>query len=215
MLPFSREQFFQLFADYNQAIWPSQVAFYLLGILAVWLVLVPRPSASRVVGGILALMWLWTGVAYHGLFFSSINKAAYGFAGIFVIEGIWLAALAVGARPLAYSFASGPKQWLGLGLIVYAILVYPVIGVATGHAFATQPIFGVTPCPVTIFTFGMLLLATGLPSRWLVAIPFVWSLIGGSAALLLGVPQDWVLLAAGLLATPVLVLSGRSSSVAA
>ena len=30
-------------------------------------------------------------------------------------------------------------------------------------------------------------------TRWLLAIPFIWSLIGGSAAFLLDVPQDWVL----------------------
>jgi len=59
--------------------------------------------------------------------------------------------------------------------------------------------FGITPCPVTIFTLGLLLLAAPMP-RGLLAIPFLWSLVGGSAAFLLGVPQDWVLLIAGIAA---------------
>jgi hypothetical protein len=37
------------------------------------------------------------------------------------------------------------------------------------------------------------------PLPWPVAIiPVIWSLIGGSAAFLLGVPQDWPLLVSGM-----------------
>jgi hypothetical protein len=54
------------------------------------------------------------------------------------------------------------------------------------------PAFGV-PCPTTIFTAG-LLLATPL-SRWLLVIPIVWSLVGGSAAFLFGMTPDLMLFA--------------------
>ena len=71
--------------------------------------------------------------------------------------------------------------------------------------------FGVTPCPVTIFTFGMLLLTTERLPRWLLVIPFVWSLIGGSAAIVLDVTQDWLLLASGFIAIPLIVLRDRGT----
>jgi len=35
------------------------------------------------------MMWLWTGFAYHGLSFSVINKAAYFFAALFVVQGFY------------------------------------------------------------------------------------------------------------------------------
>ena len=35
-------------------------------------------------------MWLWTGVAYHALSFSVINKAAYIFAALFIVGGCYL-----------------------------------------------------------------------------------------------------------------------------
>ena len=69
--------------------------------------------------------------------------------------------------------------------------------------------FGVAPCPVTIFTFGLLLMTTGPISYWLLVIPFIWSLIGGSAAILLDIRQDWLLLVSGFIAVPVIVAGKR------
>jgi uncharacterized membrane protein YjjB (DUF3815 family) len=71
------------------------------------------------------------------------------------------------------------------------------------------PLFGVAPCPTTIFTLGMLLLSN---ASWrLFAIPLVWSIIGGSAAVLLGVPQDYGLILAGAVAAIFLITRGRPS----
>ncbi|HEY4985638.1 MAG TPA: DUF6064 family protein, partial [Bradyrhizobium sp.] len=86
---------------------------------------------------------------------------------------------------------------------------YPAIGILMGHASEELPMFGVTPCPVTIFTFGMLLLATRPLRRLILVIPLLWSLIGGSAAILLGIPQDWLLLVSALPSIPLIVLSER------
>jgi Family of unknown function (DUF6064) len=46
-------------------------------------------------------------------------------------------------------------------------------------------------------------------SHWLLLIPFIWSLIGGSAAILLDVPQDWFLLASGFIAVPLIIFRDR------
>ena len=93
---------------------------------------------------------------------------------------------------------------------MYAAIVYPLIGISTGHAYSELPVFGVTPCPVTIFSFGMFLLTTRPVSSWLLVIPFIWSLIGGSAAILLNVPQDWLLLVSGFIAVPILIVRDRT-----
>jgi Family of unknown function (DUF6064) len=85
-----------------------------------------------------------------------------------------------------------------------------MIGILAGHAYGELPMFGITPCPATIFTFGMFLLTTKPIPRWLLIISFVWSLIGGSAAFLLSVPQDWLLLVSGLISMPLIVFSDRN-----
>ena len=99
--------------------------------------------------------------------------------------------------------------WVGMAFIAYAAIAYPLIGMAMGHSYPHLPMFGVTPCPVTIFTFGLFLLTTSPVARWLLVVPFVWSLIGGSAAILLNVPQDWFLLASGFIAVPLIVFRDR------
>lgn len=59
-----------------------------------------------------------------------------------------------------------------------------------------MPVFGVAPCPTTIFTVGVLLTGTWHVARWLLIVPGLWAAVGGSAAIFLGVPQDVALLAA-------------------
>ena len=74
--------------------------------------------------------------------------------------------------------------------------MYPAINAAQHLSVSRIPTFGV-PCPTMIFTAGMLMLAT--PRSWRLSIvPVIWSLIGGSAAFLLGVRADYALPLAGI-----------------
>lgn len=209
MLPFTSEQFFSVFAAYNKAIWPAQVAAYLTGVIVAWAILSRRPWAGLAAAGVLGTMWLWNGLAYHLTFFAPINPAAYGFAALFVLQG----ALFIGHGVIGngLSFAK-PFDWrgaLGILLIAYAGLFYPALGYLLGHAWPYAPMFGVAPCPTTIFTLGILMLAAGPLPIWLVAIPVVWSVIGGTAAVLLKVPEDFGLLASGIIGAALLPFWGH------
>jgi hypothetical protein len=212
MLPFTPEQFLAVFASYNNAIWPIQIAAYLLGGIAAALLFRKTPGSDRIIAGILAVMWLWTGFGYHGIWFSAINKAAL-FAALFIVQGCCLIYAGVYRHQIRFGIRRGLATWAGAAFVVYAAIVYPLIGVAASHPFPAMPMFGLTPCPVTIFTFGMLLLTMGPVPRWLLVIPFVWSLIGGSAAILLNVPQDWLLLLSGCIAVPLMVHAAADGDV--
>jgi hypothetical protein len=215
MLPFTLDQFLSVFSAYNAAIWPAQIAAYALGAVAVAALFRPGRTADRIISAILALMWLWTGAMYHGLFFAGINKAAFGFAALFIVQGVAFLYLGVIRDGLSFGIRPGLPAIVGWVFIAYAAILYPLIGVLTGHGWPAMPMFGVTPCPVTIFTFGLLLLSIRRFSYWLLAIPFVWSLIGGSAAILLDVPQDWLLLASGIITVGLILLRDRHAAVAA
>lgn len=210
MLPFTRDQFIATFAAYNEAVWPVQVLAYLLGIGMVGGLVRPSRRTDSLIGGGLAMMWIWTGVAYHALFFSAINKAALLFAALFVLQGLLLLQAAARRGRLRFAASGGGLAWTGWALVAYAAIAYPLIGLSTGHAYPAMPMFGITPCPLVLFTFGLLLLTTAPVPRRLLVIPLVWSLIGGSAAFLLDVAQDWPLLF-GAGAAAMLVLRERAA----
>ncbi|KAB2912621.1 MAG: hypothetical protein F9K29_18370 [Hyphomicrobiaceae bacterium] len=201
---FTTDQFFEVFARYNHAIWPAQIAAYVLAAIALLAVFMGRPWRGRVVAAVLALFWLWNGVAYHLAFFAAINPAAYAFAAMFILQGLLFLVYGIIGDRFALAQGIGWKGIVGLVLIVYAMIVYGLLGHISGHAWPRAPVFGVAPCPTTIFTFGLLLLTTRTTPLWLLVVPLAWAAIGSTAAVLLAVREDLGLLVAALAALALL-----------
>jgi hypothetical protein len=95
---------------------------------------------------------------------------------------------------LAFAWGGSWRHRLAV-LLLLAAVVYPGFALVTVSAWPRVPTFGV-PCPTTLFTAGCLLSAKPPFRRGLLVIPLLWSVIGGSAALLLGVGIDLTLFAA-------------------
>jgi hypothetical protein len=114
MLPFTRDQFLAVFVAYNEAAWPAQVLAFLLGLLMVALIIWPSRQRSRVVAAGLAAMWLWTGVAHHGMHFTPISAEAWSFGALFWFKACCSSRLVLreGATPLVCPRA-GPAGWPG------------------------------------------------------------------------------------------------------
>lgn len=204
--PFTIEEFLGVFVAYNSAIWPAQIFAYILGFVAVATLWIERPLSSRLILAILSLMWAWNGVGYHFLFFSTINSAAKIFAGFFVLQSLLLAYCAVAPSDVTIRTRRDFRSFAGCACILYAMLLYPLLGIRAGHGLMAGPMFGVAPCPTTIFTIGLLLLARGRWVVWLSVIPFLWSVVGLAAALQLGIPEDFGLPVAGLVLVGTLVI---------
>ena len=90
-------------------------------------------------------------------------------------------------------------------MLLYGLVIYPVLGYFLGHRYPASPTFG-APCPTTIFTFGLLLWATSRVNWFYYMLPLIWSLIGFTAALNLGVREDIGLLVAGIAGTLLLAM---------
>jgi hypothetical protein len=189
-LPFSTDQFFAVFAAYNLAIWPAQIIAYILGLTGIAGLWLDRPIGRRLITSILAIFWGWNGAVYHFAHFSSINPAANVFALMFVVQAILFGVAAATSNDLQFKVGQNLRSVAGMGFILFALLIYEWLGWLAGHGLMKGPLFGVAPCPTTIFTIGMLLLARGSMVRWLSIIPVLWALIGSTAAVLLAVPED-------------------------
>lgn len=203
--PFTPEQFLDVMIRYNQAVWPMQVVLYVVAAALIWLA--AQPGHPRWVGLILGVLWVWMGVAYHWIFFTAINPAAWVFGAFFVLQGLLF--VHVGAvGDLALRFDPDAFGWTGAAFLLYALVVYPLLGTALGHAYPASPTFGL-PCPTTIATFGLLLWAAKPVPVRVVVIPALWSLIGASAAFQFGIREDYGLLVAGVLGTILVLMKNR------
>jgi uncharacterized protein DUF6064 len=211
-LPFTRDQFMGMFGAYNEAIWPLQVVAYVLGFTAVAVVIWRWRQSDRVVTGVLAAMWLWIGSVFMWTFMRTIDSGPgpLAFTVAFLVEGILFLLLGVLRSDLRFELQINKLSVFGVVgglLIVYAMLIYPLLGLLNGHVYPRQPVFGVAPCPTVIFTFGLLLLTTVRVPKRLLVVPFLWSVTSGiSAPLNYGVYEDLGLVVAGLVATTMLMV---------
>lgn len=195
-LPFTQEQFLDVFVRYNSSIWPLQFVLNALGVMVI--VLCFRMKGPPVlISIVLAVLWSWVGLVYHMAFFSAINPVAYVFGALFVLEGVLFLVAGAFTQAMAFGFVPGLRGYAGALLLAYGLVVYPILGSMFGHVYPASPTFGV-PCPTTIFTFGVLLWAKGRLPWFLLVIPFLWAMIGLSAALQLGIREDIGLFVSGI-----------------
>lgn len=195
-LPFTPDQFFSVFAEYNEAFWLVVVALWFATIGALVLVWRHPERWSAMLSWFLGALWLWNATAYHALLFTRINPAAWIFSALFAVQAALFFRAGQQRRPV-YLSSTGARQGVGLALAAYS-LAYPFLTMALGHDYPATPTFGL-PCPTTILTIGVLLTVRERVPLSLSVVPILWGFIGGSAAALLQVPTDYVLLAGGVL----------------
>jgi hypothetical protein len=210
--PFSTEDFFNVFKIYNETVFPLQIIFYLVAGYCIYLLFRSINIRNRIIAGILSFFWLWIGIIYHIIFFSSINKAAYFFGVLFIIQAVLFYISGVLSNKLSFGFQKNVFNYVGLLLLFYALIIYPLLGYFLGHKYPYSPTFGL-PCPTTIFTFGVLLFVNKKISVWLLIIPLLWSIIGFGAALKLSVYEDTGLIISGVFGFVLLLIANKRYSI--
>ena len=211
-LPFAHDQFLDVFAAYNGALWPL-VALLWLATVAALVALGVRRLGPRMAAVLLGVHWAVSAV-YHLVYFVTINPAARLFGAIFLIQSALFFWLALRGPGLDVTWGRRPHQVLSAVFCVYAVL-YPFLGLATGLEWPRMPAFGV-PCPTTLLTVGLLLGLAPKRLRSLSVIPVLWCLVAGTAALRLGIRPDLALYAGAVLLALYVVapraLGGRTGS---
>ena len=201
-LPFTPEQFFAVFGRYNETVWPLQLVLVALAVVALVAVRRGGVRGRRLAFAIVGFLWLWIAFVYQAAFFTAINPAAWIFAALFAAGGIAFGWAVRGAAPSAEP-SHGVRAGAGAVLVAYALAGYPAVAWLAGQRYPEVPTFGL-PCPTTIFTLGMLLLLAAPPRR-LFVLPLAWSVIATAAAFELGVPEDYGLTVAAVVAAAFLV----------
>jgi hypothetical protein len=203
-LPFTHEQFYDVFREYNQTLWPAPLLLMGLAIFAIVLVLRPRSWSGTAISGILALLWAWLALAYHLAFFAEINPLAYLFSAMSLLGALALFWQGVVYHRLRFAWLGGGRAYAGAVLIVFALIVYPLWSWYAGYGYPSMPTFGL-PCPTTIFTIGILAFMISEYPRSVLVVPVLWCLVGAQAAFVLGVAQDMGLIVAGVVGVVLLI----------
>lgn len=209
-MPFTIEQFLEVFKTYNQGVFPIQVLLYIMAFAAIFFAIRKASYSGKLISFILSLLWLWMGIVYHFNYFTSINQAAWLFGGLFILQGIIFFVIGVLKSKLTFKFKSDLRGITGTIHILFALIIYPVLGYFNGHIYPYSPTFGL-PCPTTIFTLGLLCWVDKKLAPVVWGIPILWSVIGFWAAFSLGVKEDIGLLVAGILT--IILLVGKRKNI--
>ena len=197
----SVEGFYAMFGEYNLAVWPMPVVMYMLALAAVILTLRKRPWSGTVISLILCFFWLWNGIVFSLVYFARFNPIFYLTAVLFVFQGVLflLNGIGLGVKSkLFFRFRTDTHGWLGILFVLYAMVFYALIGWATGRAYPVGPIFGTAPCPMSIFTVGLLLLVDKKVPVVLLIVPFLWGVCGILPVIVYGVFADIGLVVSGI-----------------
>ena len=190
--PFTTEQFFSVFEQYNQAVFPAQLVIFLLALLCVALLHSKITFKDKLVGSFIGFLWIWTGAVYHIGFFAVINPIARIFGALFILEGL-LILFSTFKNRLHFPVNHLVTDYLGYFFILFGGLLYPLIGLAI-HIEPAQTISLGLPCPTGILTFGLFMLARKQFPMYLIIIPVLWAIVGLFAAINFGVYQDFMLI---------------------
>lgn len=197
-----------VFVAYNQAIYPLQ--FLLLFVAAALVLLAARGGAwsTRMVWTGLALLWAWCGAVFFITFYGRLGPAPRVFGAAFLLQAAAFAIAAVRQDGGLLALRRDANGIVAAFLIVYALVGYPLLASALGQSYPAQPTFG-APCPLTIFSFGLLLLFTGRVPPHLLIVPVWWGAMGVVAVLRWGIYEDLMLPVAAVAALLMILTQNR------
>lgn len=203
-LLFGPRAYWRMLEAHNRALWPLHLPALLLGAAALLAALRPRPWSPRVITVALAVAWAFVGWAFLWGSYAGINWAAPYMAAAFAAQ----AALLLLAGPKLH-WPEGRSPRRSVGLVLLALLLYPLLGFPEGRPLAQAEVFGIAPDPTSVATLGLAVMATGRARFILLPLPLLWC--GVSALTLSGLDAAtaWVPALSAALAVIALLLPGR------
>lgn len=189
--PFSTSDFLDVFARYNEATWPAAFILIALALSSAAMAYRQRRHADRWAGFVLAMLWGWSGIGYHLAFFADLNPPAIAFGLLFVAQAVAFFRRGVLRHQLVFNVPLRSARGVaGCAVMAFALAGYPLASAALGHRWPHAPMFG-APCPVDLFTLGLLLWTKSPVPRSVLAIPLGWAVVATVGAWEFGMHEDW------------------------
>jgi len=212
------DDFYNTLQSYNETFWPMLIITFLLGVAVIYLAARKSSSSNKAISAILSFLWIWSGIVFFIIYYGPINAEFLGLmmpgvwylGGIlFLTQGVLFLVLGVVKSSLSFKLSGDWFTIVGALIVVYAMVIYPVIGLLTGYGYPKYPVFGIAPCPLTIFSLGLFQWSDRKMPIVIVLIPFIWALTGIMPVLALNVWADIGELLSAIIGLP-LILYQRS-----
>lgn len=143
------------------------------------------------------------------MYFNKLTQGAYVFGVMFLLQGVLFLYGGLARNDMAFRLNAGWRGLTGLVIMLYALIGYPALEYAWGRGYPEILPFGLAPCPLTVFTLGILLLSVKKIPGYLVIIPVLYS-FGGIIPVSLGIKEDIGLIISGLLVLIIWLLQRRN-----
>lgn len=205
MAPFGRAELFAALSQYNRGTWPAQLVAFAIAVACI-LMLVEGRGASRAIGFGLGLVWAWMALAFYVVYLTPVTSLAWLFAGAF-LAGASAFAERAGDGRLVFEPKTGLRGALGLVLMLYGLVGYPLVASLSGQSLFEMATVGL-PSPTTIFTLGLLFFARRPFPLGILIVPLAWCVVGTVSAVSLRILPDLALPVAGVVTAAFLL--GRS-----
>ena len=114
---------------------------------------------------------------------------------------------------VSFKFKSDPYSILGSIFILYGLAGYQVFGYFIGHRYPAFFAPGLVPYPTNVFTVGILLLTDKRFPKYLLIIPFLWS-ISGFIPVSKGILEDNGMMIFGVSGVVLIALRNRKAAAA-
>ncbi len=198
LLLFSPEVYAAVFADYLADSRPVSLVAILAWIYFAWSGWRAGGPAVRPLLWLLALLWLWCGLIFHGYHYASINWAAPYFAAAFVAESVllaWAASRTVHGEVVP---ASACRRRLARGWLLVVSVWLLVTAILALSAATSMHRAGPGPDALAWLTIAALA-ADGRLRATVLVIPALWLPVGAITALLLDDPASLSMQGAAIL----------------
>lgn len=176
---FTPEIWFRLVERYQLELWPLQLVTLSLGGWMLWQVYYRPANSSRAINMVLSVCWAWVGWVFHFNYFATINFAALGFGGLFLLQAVMLLYFGVFKQKPQFQhrkmFNLGNR--FGVFLVVFSLLALPILAAVIAGKMAQADVFGLSPDATALATIGFILMAKRGGRKRLLLLPMIWAIV--------------------------------------
>jgi len=147
------EVFWNNVSAYNVSIFPMQIITLVVAvILTYWLLVKPSAGINKLMKAYLSFTFVWLVFMFP---FEGVFKIIFGLLHL-AIAILFFIDIFTAKIELKFPETSG-KRYFMLFLIFSAFALYPLIEYMSGHLYPKILLFGIAPCPTTIFSLALLI----------------------------------------------------------